>query len=92
MDVNEKLWEEDGDFASDHNSWRNPPPGPRRRCPCRSVDVLVLLKGRGLLGEPGRCHGIHRLTLVRKGKGKDILEAEIGRGTDRDSCLAGEHP
>ena len=57
MDVNEKLWEEDGDFASDHNSRRNSPPGPRRRCPCRSVDVLVLLKGRGLLGSPAGVTG-----------------------------------
>ena len=54
--------------------------GPGRGTRRRSADDLVLLEGRGLLGEPGRCHGIHRLTIVRKVK-KNPLEAEIGGGT-----------
>ena len=74
---------------------RNPPMGPdarRRRRSVAHLDQEEGTGGRGLLGEPGRCHGIHRLSLVIQATSRSALEAEKRRGTERDMCLAGEHP
>ena len=52
--------------------------GPGRRTRRRSVDELVPPEGRGLVEEPGGCHGIRRLTLVCAHVRNDVLETGAG--------------